>query len=339
MINKNSSIKILGAGLSGLSAAILLAREDYLVEVYEKGNHIGGRFQKNICSIRNYGEEKFLDEISKFGIQLREVNSIKKAVKISENYEHVVENENSLYSIVIRGRDKESIENQLYEKAINSGVEVHFNNEGLKYSDIDIFASGSEWMERNVYGVGYRYAKPKIDVDTIYLFYNNNASPLGYTCVVPDGENAIVLSVSFDKSKFAYLRDHLDRYLEENSTLKKIFSNATLTEAIDGFGYYCKDPIENAIHNKKIYIGESAGFLDASRGFGIRYAIITAALAAKSIIEKEDYCFLLKKYFNDEFKENWSKRQKINKLTNEDYDVILSHLGGKRSISEYLEGI
>src|SRR5271169_1948660 len=63
-----NTIKILGAGLSGLSAAINLARSGYKVEVYEKNKDVGMRFNGDLQGLENWSEKK--DIIA----ELREMN-------------------------------------------------------------------------------------------------------------------------------------------------------------------------------------------------------------------------------------------------------------------------
>ena len=50
-------IKILGAGLSGLTAAINLAKEGYRVDVYEKNKDVGMRFHGDIQGLENWSEK------------------------------------------------------------------------------------------------------------------------------------------------------------------------------------------------------------------------------------------------------------------------------------------
>ena len=82
--------------------------------------------------------------------------------------------------------------------------------------------------------------------------------------------------------------------------------------------------------NNQYYIGEAAGFCDASRGFGTYYAITSAYLAAKAIAENLDYDKLWKKSFGKELFERFARRQYLNTMTNEDHNIII-----KKTIQEY----
>lgn len=60
-------IKIAGAGISGLTSAIVLAKAGYKVKVFEKNNDVGGRFNEDFQGLLNWGFEKdaleFMEEI------------------------------------------------------------------------------------------------------------------------------------------------------------------------------------------------------------------------------------------------------------------------------------
>jgi flavin-dependent dehydrogenase len=77
--------------------------------------------------------------------------------------------------------------------------------------------------------------------------------------------------------------------------------------------------------------------MDSSKGFGIRYAIITGHLAAKAIIEGDDYDKLWKKEIKNEIERNFKRRLWLNKLTNMDYDEMLKRMGNEVNIEKYLK--
>lgn len=58
------------------------------------------------------------------------------------------------------------------------------------------------------------------------------------------------------------------------------------------FGNYGITPLIK--HADKIIVGEAAGFQDANWGFGMRHAIESGYLAARAIIERQDYWCLAK---------------------------------------------
>ncbi|HHZ74004.1 MAG TPA: NAD(P)/FAD-dependent oxidoreductase, partial [Candidatus Poseidoniales archaeon] len=62
-------IQIMGAGLSGLAAAIILAKAGREVHVHDIRNDSGARFDGDFQGIENWtSDEDFLDEMREWGI-------------------------------------------------------------------------------------------------------------------------------------------------------------------------------------------------------------------------------------------------------------------------------
>jgi len=106
---------------------------------------------------------------------------------------------------------------------------------------------------------------------------------------------------------------------------KKIFSKLVDLEMknqlnVGGDGYFNYKP--NLSENGKLYVGEAAGLQDAFLGFGMRYAITSGYLAAKSIMEDEDYKKLIEKRFSKQLKASIVNR------------FLFEQLGGKISIEK-----
>lgn len=51
-------IKILGAGISGLTAAINLAKAGYKVDVYERNKDVGMRFGGDLQGLENWSDKE-----------------------------------------------------------------------------------------------------------------------------------------------------------------------------------------------------------------------------------------------------------------------------------------
>ena len=64
-------IRILGAGLAGLTVAINLSKAGYKVEVFEKNKDVGQRFHGDLQGLENWSEKgDILEELEKMNIDI-----------------------------------------------------------------------------------------------------------------------------------------------------------------------------------------------------------------------------------------------------------------------------
>ena len=93
--NDDDSIKILGAGISGLSAAIALTRSGLKVKVFEKRSHAGGRFKRDFQGLRNFGTPNInpLKEFEKLGIYVKPYKKLTRIVRYSRSHSFEVINQ------------------------------------------------------------------------------------------------------------------------------------------------------------------------------------------------------------------------------------------------------
>jgi len=316
MANK---ITIAGAGLSGLSAAYCLSKAGYDATVYEKNQAIRRNTPPYTCVIKNKNGNKILKELQHFGISVKAYAINPRVIKISPNHCKSIGFRN--YYLIALGTSDNSFNNQLYVDCLSEGVKFNFNSPS---TDANIIATGASSNQPNIYGFGHIYDKMNLDTEATYLVYNNDIAPGGYTYISTKEETSTVMAVSFSKLPQPQLKKLFEKSLSNFKPLKEMVDGAHKIDEIHGSAYYANDPYIYLEQNNQLYVGEAAGIQDSSRGFGIRYAIISGAIAAQSIIENENYTDLMHRYFNDEFIKNLLKREIHNKLTNKDYDNLLA---------------
>lgn len=315
-----SIIKIAGAGLAGMSTAFCLAREGFKVEVFEKKSVPGHETSSYTCALRNYVEDKNpLKEFRHFHIPIKALEISPNVIKISPSFEKRVGYRS--YYLVEMGQSRESIEQQLYIQCLAEGVKFHFNTPLEK---ADIIATGPPKDKINILGYGNIYRNLNVDPETTYLIYNNDIAPKGYIFVITKNGQTTMMAISFDKKEFPTLKERFTKALKTFQPLAKMVDGEQITSEISGGAYYNKNPYEHLKQGKTLYVGEAAGIQDASRGFGLRYAITSGALAAKSIIEEKDYVELAKDYYQDEFLHNLQRRNIHDQMTNKEYDKIVA---------------
>lgn len=316
---KSSVIRIAGAGLAGMSAAFCLARKGFKVEVYERKAVVGHEAPSYICALRNYaGGKNPLKEFRSFHIPIKTLEISPKVIKISPSFENRVGYRS--YYLVGMGQSKESIEQQLYMQCLAEGVKFHFNTVKEK---VDIVATGAPKDKINVFGYGYIYKKLNVDPEATYLIYNNDIAPKGYVFAISKNSQTTMMAISFDKKEFQTLRERLMNALKTFKPLARMVDGEEVITEISGGAYYSKDPYAKLKKEGVLYVGEAAGIQDASRGFGLRYAITSGALAAKSIIEGKEYVELAREYYQDEFLYNLQRRNIHDRMSNREYDKMV----------------
>jgi flavin-dependent dehydrogenase len=335
---KRKKIKIAGAGISGLTAGIILAKNGYSVDIFEKRPGIGSFFEKDIHSIRNYWHD--YDVIKKYkeiGIKLSYVYPIFKELRFSPSLKRIeiYSQTKPLFYNFIRGNSKKSFDTELYETAKKNGVNFYFNKTiGIK--EADIIATGAPAVKGIAYGEHYKGIS-SILANANYIFLDKNYAPNGYSYITPFKNEASVVIASTKKESKEKIKKRFTNLKKNNLIVKNIIKGAKLKNEIFGFAFY--DLPKTAIRDGKLYVGEAMGFLDAATGFGTHYAIFSGYLAAKSIIKNKNYDNLWKDFFGKELKNQYLKRINLEKISNNDYEKNICNLikmyGEKISAADY----
>ena len=297
-------INVLGAGVSGLTSAIFLNRAGVKVKIYERFSDVGMNVGNNCQAIRNYDRKTdLLKELSSLNVNIK-ANPIFDIDKYAPSGRkmNVHSNSSPLFYAVMRGAQRISLDNQLYDIASREGVDIAFNQKKTISSGDIIAVNG---LFKNMWAYGRMYTDIEVDPTRILFFMDSRYCPNGYLYLIPFGENqATVASTSFDLT--APLPALFDRFVEENKVINGIVSKGTIVEKFSGSAY--SNVPSTAVLSGKKFVGAAAGFVDSARGFGNIYAIRSGYLAAKSIIDKSDYDVLWKNEFESELLKSLKRR-------------------------------
>jgi flavin-dependent dehydrogenase len=325
--------KILGAGPAGLSAAIKLAQNGRKVEVFEDTLTIGGHTGANVQAIRTYAEDKnILDRFKEEGLEIKKLNPIFKIKKYSPSnrFDLLYSTEHPIFCSFKRGISRDSLENQLALQAEKEGVDIVLGRKA-RVADVNIIAGGSKF---DAVGIGYGavFSGANFDLDTISFFFGNKQISQGYGYIIPyDKDNLTVAITCFDKSNFDKVKQNFEEFVKTNEIVSEAISGATRVNDFSGSGHF--NVPKSAFHKYKYFIGGAAGFVDPARGFGVKYAILSGLLAAKSIISDLNYDDLWKKEFESELIEGYGRRLLLDSLKPLDYEKFVS--GEKIPIRNY----
>ncbi len=330
------AIRIAGAGVSGLTAAITLANEGVPVEVYEiLPFNTWGSVSKGIQAIRNYeARQDILDKFKGMGIRFFKPYPVYREVRYSPSLKQIeiFSKDRPIFYCLSRNPPN-SIMLDLFNEASRKNVTFRF---GSTVKNPDVTATGPRVRRISVFA--YHYEKTNCD-GSVHIFLDNRHASQGYVGILPyhDGEMTLG-SASFDRSEdTSALKRKLDRFIEANPIVKGFLKGAKRAQIISDYEDYGA-PGTAKVENS-ILTGEAAGFMDASRGFGLSYAIESGYLAARSIIENSSYDELWKSSFGEELSRYYLRRKQLVRLNNMDYEKIIDEMiqryGPQISIERY----
>lgn len=295
------AVRILGAGLSGLSAAINLASNGISVVVLEKRNSVGMQISPNFQVLHSDGKtpEQYLA-----GLNLRPSFrrlELQKAYFSTESRDLDLNLRRKVYFIQRGGVD--SLEQGLYRQAVELGVEFKFN-QNAREIETDVIAHGPRRLDAIAYGEVYEC--DTFNPKHFFMMYDDRYSPRGwYLYAVPyDGKLAVVNCAS--QPHVSEVKKLFKKAVAEKKLLRDAVGGRKPCGSIGGFGNAFIP--KTAFRDGRYYVGEAAGFQDPFRGFGMKYALESGRLAAEAILKKTDYDTLWKRQFMPQSKLDYSRR-------------------------------
>ena len=328
-MNKRKTLKILGAGPSGLAAAIILAKAGYNVEVYEKNDDVGKKYFGDLQGLENWTDhEDVIDIFKKAGIEINfDCNPVKEITFTDGNKKQERDFGKPIFYLVKRGCFEGSFDYGLKKQALKQGVRFHFKS-SIPENEADIVATGS--LSNNIFAVDKGIIfKTKLP-DTAIVLLDNKAAYKGYSyLLITKGYGCMCSMVVEDFNR-------LNDCFEET---KKIFLNMfdfDLSEPVPIGGVGCFTLKNRFMRNNTLFVGESAGLQDFFAGFGIRKAIVSGCLAARSIIENKDYGTLAKACFDRKQKAGFVIRFLWEKVNRHDYSFVLNKVKTSQDIFGFL---
>ena len=274
----HSPIRIAGAGPSGLAAAIVLARAGRAVEVHEAKRDVGMRFIGDLQVIEAASEsEPVPDFLDRIGI---ERNFYFRPATWATFYDYrrvarTIRAEQPYGWFIRRGAEDGTLDRGLLAQAQALGVDVKFNS---RLAQADIVATGPAAPDGLAREMTWRTG----DAERVDVFFNHKLSPGGYSYLfILDGIATFGCAIVAD---FKRIDDYFEHSLAE---AQRVHPFAVSGDARTGYSYmnfHLKGKSNGAR-----YVGEAAGFQDYLFGLGIRYALTSGYLAARSIVEGRDF--------------------------------------------------
>lgn len=136
-------IKIAGASLAGLAAAINLAKAGIEVDVFEKRSDTGKRFHGDLQGLENWSSEaNVLDLLSDMNLRVN-FDCVPYLIQITTNgvKSRISTYDEPLCYLLKRGDIPGSLDQGLKDQALESGLSIHFSKT-VSLEEADIIATG-----------------------------------------------------------------------------------------------------------------------------------------------------------------------------------------------------
>lgn len=318
-----AKIKIVGAGPAGLSAAINLAKAGYEVEVFEKNPEVGIRFHNDLQGLENWsGNKDALKKLKKMNININFDHHPFKNLNISNGDKVWDFNfKKPAFYLVNRGKIPGSLDCGLKEQALDAGADIHFNHT-ISEKNANIVATGPDATQKFAAAQGIVF---KTDLKDMAMgLVNHETSVKGYSYLLVTDGQATLATVLFDGF------DDLNHCFKKT---QKVFSTLVPLDIKDpqkmgGIGSFSlKKPCRI---NGQLYAGEATGLQDLLWGFGIKFAMESGFLAARSIIEHEDYEKAFHIHFHEKLKASAVNRFLWEKLGTNNFSFIMNQIHNSR---------
>jgi flavin-dependent dehydrogenase len=275
-------LTIVGAGPARLACAIVLARGGARVLVREWKDCVGHRFHDDYQGLENWSRDTdVLAEFAEAGIaaDFEHHPFDRGEVFDPSGKRHHVQGRRPLIYLVRRGPEAGTLDRALLEQALAAGVEVRFGDRVRDFDGAGVLAAGPR--EAGVIAAGHVFETPM--ADGAWLALGHEVAPGGYAYLLVQGGRGTVASCMY--TSFRDQARHVaaaEAFFREHAGLDMLNPRP--------FGGYGNMRLpKTAMQGGHPVIGEHAGFQDALAGFGMRYAIRSGVLAARSLLDGGDY--------------------------------------------------
>ncbi len=283
------TVTIAGAGPAGLSAAIHLRRSGIPVAVFERREAVGARF---------IGEWQILESYSREDDALAEL----RAMGIAPDFEHrpatwahLVDDRGKKREVrsrvpygyfLRRGNEPGTLDRALAAQAQALGVEIHYGQK-LDPERADIVATGPGPAD----GIAKEIAFRTDADDRIEVIFDPALAPGGYAYFfVLNGWATLGLALLDGYGK-------LEAQFEKAVIRFRELGSFEIRDARPGYSYMNFFLHRSSVRASRLYAGEAGGFQDYLFGLGIRYALVSGHLAARSLVENVPYDRLWRERF------------------------------------------
>ncbi len=281
-------VTIYGAGVSGLVAAINLAREGHEVRVLEREEQVGGsaEYEPSVHVTPLLTEETW----EYIGMDLSDVFRELKQLKAYVRGKPILIPPKRVYCVE-KGRRESSLEEKLYRIALDEGVSFEFESALLTIEEVErtppntIIATGLNYEMFEALGIPYQqtlgyHAGGRTSLEDFgFLWFDDYTTDYGYVAAT----NGLLFALLFSRGRFSV------------GGLRRFQEGIRKAEGI-AFEEWHLDhgPVPTRMgdnprlfYRDKILAGSLSGFMDPFFLFGIAGALISGKIAAVAVTDRQ----------------------------------------------------
>lgn len=276
------ALEIVGAGPSGLSAALAARAHGAAVTVYEKRPDVGARFHGDFQGLENWtSSTDVLAELEHSGIRVDFAHTPVYEIVCFDprGASHRLQSTAPIFYLVRRGREAGTLDQALKTQALEAGVTLRFGERRRQIANGGVVAEGPH--RADVIAAGYVFETDM--TNGCYAAVSDRLAPAGYSYLLVDQGRGTVATCLFDHfhDERKYLAATVE-FFERHAGLRWLSARR-----FGGSGNF--ERVQRTVFGKRRYVGEAAGFQDALFGFGLRYALISGHLAGRARGAAETY--------------------------------------------------
>lgn len=321
----NQEIPIIGAGPSGLFAAIRLKDHGFNPVIYEAKSAVGLRFHGDFQGLENWSTTWNPIQLLKengVDISFRCVPSFGGIFYGPNKIPQKISTQDPMYYLIRRGNFPDTLDTSLLNQAMERNIPVKFHHRIKSIPNGAIVSEGPRNFNMIAKGFTFETSHPNTAIGLV----DDDLAPKGYVYLLIDNGLATFSTVIYKDFK------NIDSYAEnswiEILRLTKIQDVQNL-KSFGGFGnsHLSRKPFPD----RYFPVGEAAGYQDYLFGFGIKFALISSYYATEAIIKNESYERMAKKHIDPVHQVSIVNRFLFEKLRNRGYNFIMGKVGLSRN--------
>ena len=325
----SAPVEIAGAGPAGLAAAITLARAERPVIVREMQNEVGHRFGGDFQGLENWSTvQDALTTLEELGLttDFSAMPCRHGTLFDSAGRRYEIKSDETLFYLVERGPGQRTLDSALLRQALSLGVEVRFNSRQRHVEGDGILAAGPRAAD--AIAVGYHFETDM--ADGFWAICDDELAPQGYAYLLVMNGRGTVKSCMFSgfKQESLYVRRTVEAF-------QRLVGLEMQTPQPHGGSGNFRIP-RSAYSGLHPLVGEQAGFQDTLWGFGMRLAISSGVLAARSLLNGENYDRLWQRELKPQMETSVVNRSLFSLLGNRGYGWFLRRLVSRANLRESL---